>query len=73
MDLSREVNRILNPDPEDKLLRRVRGALKMVISQQGKITGSTLDIATKQIVSQLTNGNSAGLLLARPHPCVLRK
>ncbi|HEX8843089.1 MAG TPA: hypothetical protein VF791_00385 [Pyrinomonadaceae bacterium] len=57
LDIREEVRRILEPSPEDKLTKQVRGALQMVISQQGgKITGSTLDIATRQIVGQLRNG-----------------
>jgi dsRNA-specific ribonuclease len=57
LDIAGEVRRILEPTPDDKLTTQVRGALKMVIGQQGgKITGSTLDLATKQIVAQLRNG-----------------
>lgn len=59
MDIGEEVRKILEPSPEDALTKSVRGALKMVIGQQGgKITGSTLDLATKQIVAQLRNGHS---------------
>jgi dsRNA-specific ribonuclease len=60
LNVEAEAERILNPPPEDALTKSVRGALKMVIGQNGgKITGSTLDLATKQIVGQLrSNGNS---------------
>jgi dsRNA-specific ribonuclease len=59
LDINEEVRRILEPTPEDKLSKSVRGALKMVLGQQGgKITGSTLDLATKQIVAQFRNGHS---------------
>jgi hypothetical protein len=58
LDIAEEIRKILEPSPEDALSKSVRGALKMVIGQQGgKITGSTLDIATKQIVAQLRNGS----------------
>jgi dsRNA-specific ribonuclease len=57
LDIAEEVRRILEPSPEDKLMKQVRGALKMVIGQQGgKVTGSNLDEVTKQIVAQLRNG-----------------
>jgi hypothetical protein len=60
LDINEEVRRILEPTPEDKLSKSVRGALKMVIGQQGgKVTGSNLDEVTKQLVKQLRNG--AGL------------
>lgn len=59
LDIAEEVRRILEPAPEDKLSKQVRGALKMVIGQQGgKVTGSNLDEVTKQIVAQLRNGQS---------------
>lgn len=58
-DITEEVRRILEPTPNDVLTKQVRGALKMVISQQsGKITGSTLDLATKRVVAALKNGQS---------------
>lgn len=57
LDVQAEAERILNPPPDDALTKQVRGALKMVIGQQGgKITDSTLDFATRQIVLQLRNG-----------------
>jgi hypothetical protein len=57
VDITEEVRRMLEPSPGDQLSKQVRGALKMVIGQQGgKITGSTLDLATKQIVAQLRDG-----------------
>jgi hypothetical protein len=60
LDITEEVRRILEPSPEDKLTKQVRGALKMVIGQQGgKVTGSNLDEVTKQIVAQLRNGNGS--------------
>jgi dsRNA-specific ribonuclease len=60
-NIAEEVRKILEPSPEDALFKSVRGALKMVIGQQGgEITGSTLDLATKQIVAQLSSiGQSA--------------
>jgi len=59
LDINEEVRKILEPSPEDALVKSVRGALKMVIGQHGgKITGSTLDLATKQIVMQLRNGQN---------------
>lgn len=58
VDITEEVRRMLEPSPDDHLSKRVRGALKMVISQQGgKITGASLDKATEQIVRQLQNGS----------------
>ena len=45
---------MLDPPPDDALTKSVRGALKMVIGQNGgKVTGSTLDLATRQIGAQL--------------------
>jgi hypothetical protein len=35
MDVAGEVRKILEPTPEDKLTKQVRGALKMVIGQNG--------------------------------------
>jgi dsRNA-specific ribonuclease len=59
IDIKEEVRKILEPSPDDKLTRQVRGALKMVIGQQGgKVTGSNLDEVTKQLVGQLRNGSS---------------
>jgi dsRNA-specific ribonuclease len=59
IDIKEEVRRILEPSPDDKLTRQVRGALKMVIGQQGgKITHETAEKATKQIVAQLRNGQN---------------
>jgi dsRNA-specific ribonuclease len=60
INMAAEVERIINPPtPEDGLYKSVRGALKMVIGQQGgKVTGSNLDEVTKQIVRQLgSNGH----------------
>jgi dsRNA-specific ribonuclease len=57
VDINEEVRKILEPSPEDALFKSVRGALKMAIGQQGgKVTGSSLDEVTKQIVAQLRNG-----------------
>lgn len=59
VDIEEEVRRMLEPAPDDHLSKSVRRALKMVIGQQGgKITGSTSDIATRQIVAQLRNGQN---------------
>jgi dsRNA-specific ribonuclease len=59
VDITEEVRRIVEPQPDDQLSKAVRGALKMVIGQQGgKITGSTLDIATRQVVANLRNGQN---------------
>lgn len=59
LDIQQEAERILNPPPEDSLTKQVRGALKMVIGQNGgKVTGSTLDLATRQIVGQLRNSGA---------------
>lgn len=53
-----EVRKILEPPPEDRLFKSVRGALKTVIGQQGgKVTGSNLDEVSKQVVRQVrSNG-----------------
>jgi hypothetical protein len=60
LDINEEVRKILEPSPEDALFKSVRGALKMVIGQQGgKVTGSNLDEVTKQIVAQLRNGTGS--------------
>jgi hypothetical protein len=57
LDINEEVRKILEPSSDDALSKSVRGALKMVIGQQGgKVTGSNLDEVTKQIVAQLRNG-----------------
>jgi hypothetical protein len=59
LDIEEEIRKILEPSPEDALSKSVRGALKMVIGQQGgKVTGSNLDEVTKQIVLQLRNGQN---------------
>jgi dsRNA-specific ribonuclease len=59
IDIKEEVRKILEPSPDDKLTRQVRGALKMVIGQQGgKVTGSNLDEVTKQVVGQLKTSSS---------------
>jgi dsRNA-specific ribonuclease len=56
VDIREEVRRILEPTQADVLERQVRGALKMVIGQQGgQLTGASLDKATQQIVNQLRN------------------
>jgi hypothetical protein len=60
IDIEEEVRRIMESAPDDKLTVQIRGALKMVIGQQGgKVTGSNLDEVTKQIVAQLRNGTGS--------------
>jgi hypothetical protein len=58
VDIEREVQRILNPDPEDKFLKRVRGALKTTLQASGgAITHGSADKAAKLLAAQL-NGSS---------------
>jgi hypothetical protein len=55
VDIRQEVRRILEPPPEDKLLRQVLGSLRQAMNnQEGKITDA--EKAARQIVATLRNG-----------------
>lgn len=50
--IEEEAGRMLDPTPDDRLMRQIRGALKMAMHNQGgKITD--IDKATKQVIAQL--------------------
>ena len=54
LDIEEETRKILNPDPEDRFLTQVRGALKTTLQAHGgSITHGNAEKAAKQIVAQL--------------------
>jgi hypothetical protein len=56
VDIEREVQRILNPNPEDKFLKRVRGALKTTLqAHDGAITQGSAEKAAKLLAAQLND------------------
>ncbi|MGB9182359.1 MAG: hypothetical protein WCB68_24225 [Pyrinomonadaceae bacterium] len=58
LDVEEEVRKILNPTPDDKFLKQMRGAIKTVVSQRGPITVNNAEQRAAQIVAQLqSNGN----------------
>jgi hypothetical protein len=58
LNITEEVRKILEPQPDDALLRQVRGALRQAMNnQKGKITDA--EKAAKQIVAQLCDSNGA--------------
>jgi dsRNA-specific ribonuclease len=58
LDIEEEARKILAPTPEDKFVKQVRGAVKMVVSQRGPITANNVEKMSALVAAHLQqNGN----------------
>jgi dsRNA-specific ribonuclease len=55
VDIKEEVRLIQNPTPQDKMLRKVQGALHQAVSTHGSITVNTVEKTAKMVVARLSD------------------